>query len=329
MKILVFEYIVGGGLAQDELSASLVREGELMLQALANELAIVPGVQQTILLDKRCKELVLPNNIETILVSAEQDIYDLLAELIDDFDYVWPIAPEMGAVLQNLSVLLEGKSKCLLNSSSEAVALCTDKYKTSLVLTKTGINTVETIQLDRFSNQFVAPWVIKPKDGVGCVDSYLVSDKGQLDKIVKQIVDKSDYIIQPYIKGESLSLSCLFKNGQAWLLCCNQQQISIVQNRFELNACVVNLANGNRRVYQRLVDRIALEIPGLWGYVGIDLIQSEFASPLVLEINPRLTTSYVGIQPALGINVAKMVLDMIDKRPQVICTQNEQITVLI
>lgn len=329
MKILVFEYIVGGGLAQDELPDSLMREGTLMLKALVNEIVVLPGIQLTVLLDWRCKELILLDNVDYILVSAEQTVFDVLAELMDGFDMIWPIAPETGSVLQELTVLLESKARRLLNSSSKAVAMCTDKFLLSLILNKAGIKTVQTVLLNKFSDQFVSPWVIKPKDGMACLNCYQLNEQSQLDKIAKQIECKSDYIIQPYIKGKTLSLSCLFKDGQGWLLCCNQQQISIVLNKFELNACIVNLANENGQSYQKLIDRLASEIPGLWGYVGIDIIQPEFGFPMVVDINPRLTTSYAGINPALGINVAKLVIEMADIEPDIIASQNNQITVLI
>ena len=50
-------------------------------------------------------------------------------------------------------------------------------------------------------------------------------------------------------------------------------------------------------------------IPSLRGYVGIDFIQTE-EGPMVLEINPRLTTSYCGLRSALGVNVADLVLQL-------------------
>ena len=48
-------------------------------------------------------------------------------------------------------------------------------------------------------------------------------------------------------------------------------------------------------------------LPGLWGYFGVDLILSG-GGPVVVDVNPRLTTSYAGLRPALGINAAGMVL---------------------
>ena len=45
-------------------------------------------------------------------------------------------------------------------------------------------------------------------------------------------------------------------------------------------------------------------VPGLRGYIGVDLILDEHAPGVsVVEINPRLTTSYVGLRAALGQNL--------------------------
>jgi len=56
---------------------------------------------------------------------------------------------------------------------------------------------------------------------------------------------------------------------------------------------------------------VAQAIPGLWGYVGIDLVDTA-DGPQVIEINPRLTTSYCGLASALGINPAARVLALLD-----------------
>jgi predicted ATP-grasp superfamily ATP-dependent carboligase len=51
-------------------------------------------------------------------------------------------------------------------------------------------------------------------------------------------------------------------------------------------------------------------MPGLAGYVGVDLIVGENAIT-VLEVNPRLTTSYAGLRRAIGANPARLVLDLL------------------
>ncbi|MFW5444075.1 MAG: ATP-grasp domain-containing protein [Methylococcaceae bacterium] len=328
-KILVFEFITGGGLAQQELPESLAREGQLMLMALLNELVMLSSVKISVLLDWRCQQLELPEAIEVVWVSKQHNVYDLLPALIERSDCVWPIAPEIGGELEKISLLVEQNSKQLLNSSAEAVQVCSDKLMTAQLLKRHGIAVVETSVLDASSVAQFQPCIIKPKDGAGCLNCYLLTNDNDFKRIVDSIKIKSDYVIQPYIKGDTLSLCCLFNNGKACLLCCNQQLISINQGRFELDACVVNSTNENTDVYQSLIDQIAKAIPGLWGYVGIDIIHTEDDQALIVEINSRLTTSYVGVFQAIGVNVAKQVFEMTDEEPKIITTKNKQIIVTV
>lgn len=326
-KILVFEFITGGGFSQKELPASLAREGLLMLRALVNDLAIVANIHLTIILDWRIKDFIPPVNSQVITLSSNECVYDLLPELIKSVDLIWPIAPEMGDELQKITQLVEQNFRQLLNSSSQAIAICSDKLATIQCLNKQSLIAIEAMQLDEFLQQFPAPWVVKPKDGVGCLNSYFISNQSELFQIKNQISQLSDYLIQPYIKGVSQSLSCLFRQGKGWLVCCNEQLVSIADGTFELEACLVNVASRDSDIHQSLINTVANIIPGLYGYVGIDIIQQESGKPMVLEINPRLTTSYVGVSEAIGVNVAKAVIEMSEAPPVIVKVLNKQVMV--
>ena len=52
-----------------------------------------------------------------------------------------------------------------------------------------------------------------------------------------------------------------------------------------------------------LAQRAVAAVPGLFGYVGVDLVLGNEAD-FVIEINPRLTTSYVGLRRLARFNVA-------------------------
>jgi len=328
-KILVFEFITGGGFAQEELPDSLATEGLLMLKALLEELELISGIQLTALIDRRINVSELSTKCDYIAVEREQCIFQILPKLIEQTDLVWPIAPEMDGALEEITKIAEQKSKQVLNSSSVAIAICSDKLITTNQLKAQGIAVVDSVQLDEFKQQFSAPWVVKSKDGVGCLNSYFIENNRELDQINIQVKSKAHYLIQPYIEGEVLSLSCLFKEGKAWLLGCNKQDVEIDNGQFQLKACIVNISTKNHKIYQELIEQIANAIPGLFAYAGIDIIQVNDGSPLVLEINPRLTTSYVGINQAIGVNVAKTVIEMADTLPIIKKTQNQQVTVPI
>ena len=49
-------------------------------------------------------------------------------------------------------------------------------------------------------------------------------------------------------------------------------------------------------------------LPGLRGFVGIDLVWHAERGPVVIEVNPRVTSAYVGLSAALGRNLAEEIL---------------------
>ena len=53
---------------------------------------------------------------------------------------------------------------------------------------------------------------------------------------------------------------------------------------------------------------LARAVPGLRGYVGVDLVWHAQRGPVLIEINPRVTMACVGLSAALGRNLASAVL---------------------
>jgi len=49
---------------------------------------------------------------------------------------------------------------------------------------------------------------------------------------------------------------------------------------------------------------------GLKGYVGVDMILTD-EEPVIIEINPRLTVSYVGLRKAMNFNPAEIIIDAV------------------
>ncbi len=312
-KILVFEYFTAGGLLETPVTEELLAEALALLNALLDALRSLKGCELIVLIDSKLNELQLDDGINWQYVSDQADFYTVLQRELKQVDYVWPIAPETAVILEHISRAVENAGKILLNSNSQAVALCANKLQCSQYLREMDIQTVDSYPFNDFIPDFSQRWVVKPVDGIACEHTQRIDTLKQYQAF-RQTVQTENFIIQPYMDGQAMSLSCLFKEGQAWLLSCNQQHIVLNDRQFSLKGCSVNFLFDREDHFQGLINQLAEAIPGLWGYVGIDFIYLN-QQVYLLEINPRLTTSFIGIQRALGINPAEQVLQLLCSEP--------------
>ncbi len=308
MKILVFEYICGGGFCSEVLPDTLAKEGLLMLTSLLHDLILIEEHSITALIDSRFLNN-FDSRIEIIPIEKETDLLATFKSALHFVDAVWLIAPETEQILFDFSQIVESSNKILLSSPSLAISQTADKWQSYQLLLYYSIPTIPTRILTKNSPHNSQQQVIKSRDGVGCENNFIVNSQKELISFITQFKQIDDYIIQPFIEGNNLSISALFKQGKAQLLCVNRQQIEIINQQFKLLGCEVNY-QVELTPFQDLVNQIAIAFPKLWGYVGIDLIQQS-QQLRVLEINPRLTSSYAGINAALGINVAAEVLKLL------------------
>ena len=308
MNVLVVEYFTGGGLCgrslPDDPSSHLRREGESMLLALVGDLLRIPGVRVITTRDARLPPPAI-EGVDVRVIREADNWVASLRELLDSTDAFWPIAPETGQVLESLCALCDDAGRLLLNSSAEAVRCTASKYRTAKALEEAGLPCVKTWRAADECYREAAPggeWVVKPDDGIGCEGVRIVSAVPRTARV--------DDVVQPYIEGRAASLSVLYGGGEHRLAGLNLQEIERRGDELLLRACIVNGVRHRRRDFDTLAKRIGHAIAGLAGYVGIDCIERD-GDIRVVEINPRLTTSYVGLRRSLGINPAACVLSLL------------------
>ena len=307
MKLLVLEYITGGGMRRETLPASLASEGELMLSALISDLrALSLDLELTIFRDNRLPLPFQGDGIQIVMVTDADSFQALWMEWVGRCNFMWPIAPETGGILEQLCLDVEAAGKNLLTCPSSAVRLAASKLKTARRLAESGLPVVPTEILDRTSLPAWPASVVKPDDGAGCEGTLIIRDPVQF----QTLADREGWIVQPLLEGEAISLCVLFANGGARLLSCNLQQIERIGGGFALKGVTVNAMPDQDGSLQFLAESVARAMPELWGYAGIDLVLTG-DGPVILEINPRLTTSYAGLCLAKGENPAAWVLQLL------------------
>jgi tyramine---L-glutamate ligase len=291
MRILVYEHLTAGGYSAS--APSLVQEGDAMLKALLEDLCAMPGTQLFTLRDERLHRN-LPCEVSALQEGC--DWWSWLRQAIKHCDAVWPIAPETGGWLERITEEVLNQGRLLLNSGLEAVRITSSKWRTSQVLHAAGIPVVPTYHLLEDVPQEVECIVAKPDDGAGCVDTFILRGRGR--------TPLSTAVFQPYIDGDPRSFAMHCSNGDAVVLCVNKQIIEEHGGALKFMGVQTGAFGDADGELARLARRILAAIPDLYGFVGVDYVQTKMG-PVVIEINPRLTCAYVGMSERLGFNVAQ------------------------
>lgn len=305
MRILVCEYLTAGGLYREPIPASLAQEALLMRDAMLGAMSGVPGVE---ILSAHDARLPLPEHVSRCHVLNKDDVpWQVWTSLIAEADLVWLVAPESAGALLQLTELAEASGKALLSSAGESVRVAGSKWLTYQQLHSAGVPVVETMRVPHRPGSGSA-WVAKPDDGVSCEGARYFRDVHALEHWLRHA--PADHIVQPYVQGQPASLTMLCRGGKAWLLTCNQQLIEFEQGKICYRGGIVNGAAGHWASFDRLACQVAAAMPGLFGYVGVDLIIGNDGRLHVLEVNPRLTTSFAGLHAAIHYNPARLLLDL-------------------
>jgi predicted ATP-grasp superfamily ATP-dependent carboligase len=308
VRIHVYEFVTGGGLAGAELPASLRREGELMRDALLADLLELPGIDLSISVDPRCP---LPHGAAIRSCGCDPTVGDpeglALARAVAASDAVWIVAPESGGALARAAAIVGAAGKRLLGAQPAAIDLASSKARTAARLQQHGIAVAPVFDLAAARatpDAARTAWALKPDDGAGCSETWRCDG---IDEAVARAEHLgAGFIVQRWIDGPALSLSAVTARGVTELLSVNRQVVSLDRGEVRLDALMVNSISRDTR-YRELARAVAEAVPGLEGYFGVDLVVGA-SGATVIEINPRLTTSYAGLRRARSINVAARVL---------------------
>ncbi len=325
MRIFVSEFITSGALSGELLPMSLLREGEAMCSAIVADLATLPDVSVVTTRDRRltvpaqwADQKVAYESVES--VAEENAAFD---RLVNDCEFTLVIAPETNGVLANRVQRVGQQGREALNCHPEAIRLCGDKLKLAQHFTSVNIPTIRTCPADLGGE----PWellndrcVLKPRDGAGSWLTFGIPyrDSAAWQAAANEVACNGmadQMIVQPWISGRALSVGCLcHASGQIEILPIACQRLS--GNRFEYRGGEIpaNISQKARDQIEALVTQACESIPGLRGYIGIDLLlpDVELTEALIVEINPRLTTSYVGYRQACHSNLASRIIDQED-----------------
>lgn len=244
---------------------------------------------------------------ECLKVGTGDDIWQVWKAQMQSADAVWLIAPETDGVLHYLTQLAALQGKLILGCGLLSIEITSDKLATYLALKQADILTLPTYTYQNWPKG-EGSWLAKPNHGAGCEETVCYDNAENLMHWLVQHNKLLTHVIQPYQMGVPASISCVIHNAKVQLLSCNTQLIEINNHALSYQGSIINGLREHWQAFEVLANKIASAIPGLAGYVGIDVIVNNH-SVYALEINPRLTTSYAGLREATGANPAELIIN--------------------
>lgn len=296
--VFVYEFVTARRLGEQPGSAlhSLFVEGRAMRDAVSTDFAAVPGVTV----------LPFPSDV------PEKEHHAKFRELAKSADWSFLIAPETGGELEHLAREVLKVGGTLLGPSPEAIALTTDKLELSRHWSKHRVPQIPTAPAD--DRPTVYPAVLKPRDGAGSEDMQLVNSVEEYEDAVRLVSGTGARIVQPFAPGQSCSVAFLLgPKSQPLVPLLPTAQLLSTDSRFKYLGGEMPLAEPRADRALRLATKAVGCVRGLFGYVGVDLIlgdKEDGSADVAVEINPRLTTSYVGLRAATTGNLAGLLLDI-------------------
>jgi len=281
------------------------------------DLSAIDGHQIVTTVDPRFP-LPAPAGVDVVTLTSTRG--PRLGALISSVDAVWLIAPETDRCLERLTARAERKRTIILGSGSDPIRRASDKAALARLLARHGVPHPETRVIDPWHENWKAavkiaaydlgyPLVVKPARGAGCEGVSLARDARELGQAVttaRQINRVGRVLLQRHVRGVAASVSLLADGRRAVALTTNGQVVK-GGRPFAYHGGMTPLDHPLARRAGEQAVRTCEAIPGLRGYVGVDLILTG-SEAFVIEVNPRLTTAYLGVRAALDQNVAAMAL---------------------
>ncbi|MEE3372873.1 MAG: ATP-grasp domain-containing protein [Planctomycetota bacterium] len=315
--ILIYEYLTGGGLYSEGPVglpvASLLAEGAAMVRALTADFAQIERCQVHALCDARQRDLNLGHCARHLIHNGAEEL-QVLKHWSSRSDWTVVIAPETGYALSRRIEVVEKAGGRLLGPGAKWVQVASHKTDTAERLAAAGVATPRLLRsLGDAIYPDDYPLIIKPVDGAGCLGLQRLDLPAPDHPAAKT---PGQWHIESWVAGLPVSVSLLCRDEETIVLPAGQQCFSEGVHGHYLGGRMP-LSQPWRGRAERLAQEAMRALPGARGFVGVDLIlgnDQDGSLDVVLEVNPRLTTSYVGLRELLDQNLAELMLCLVEGR---------------
>jgi predicted ATP-grasp superfamily ATP-dependent carboligase len=250
-------------------------------------------------------------------------------------DAVIVIAPEIDDILHQVVQCMRQSECPIVAPDTLFLDVANDKWKTAIHLKQSTLPCIPTWPANQWLELFYRDsrntelshhfpkegWVLKRRLGAGSTDMQRFANTDCLVEKLEsysheslsknsenRLQDLSQWIIQPWLLGTPCSLAMIANPKHPWRVLGAMQQHFSSDGAYSGGEGPLNISDSKLSSFAHELLRCIPGSPN--GWLGIDFLQSPDNNLIPLEINARLTSSYLGYRQLFGPTLAPAIIGL-------------------
>ncbi|MGE5627537.1 MAG: ATP-grasp domain-containing protein [Solirubrobacterales bacterium] len=254
--------------------------------------------------------------IQMPCAEKKEDYIDYLEKVCIDnkIEFVFPLIDLEVDILSSEKKRFMEKGIVICVSNDESIKLIRNKYNLISFLSEKGFKGMIPTRLIEDNNEFEMPVFIKPVSGRSSQGCRAISNNLEF-KCMKSILPGSEYIVQPFIEGNIITVDVVRNPLTNQVVCVCRREL--IRNKSGAGLTVEIIENPELESMCAAIS----EAVGVIGTVNFEFIEGRDGNFYFLEINPRFSGG-VEFTHLAGYNVVYnhfccFINKEIEKRPSV------------
>ena len=294
-KLILLEYFTSQSSILKNRDKEIFREALNLANSIIRNFIKSRDIEKIYVIRNKNLKTIESEKVKTYFTNPEISYTDILNRFKKKSEVII-IAPETNNLSSKIYSHVSQNHK-VLGSNISSINTFSSKTKMLTELRRLNLPIVENYKLNL---NYKGKIIYKPDTSAGSENTF-VTNKNNYEK-------KKGYLVQKFYNGKKGSFLMLCKNGKSKVICCNEQLLNLKKEKIQQVGCIMGGLEKYRNEIKILANEISKNFKGLFGIVGVDIVM-ENKKWLIIEINPRFTSAYSGLNKSYSSLTIKDITD--------------------
>ena len=294
-KLILLEYFTSQSSILKSRDKEIFREALNLANSIIRNFIKSRDIEKIYVIRNKNLKTIESKKVKTYFTNPETSYTDILKRFKKKSEVII-IAPETNNLSSKVYSHVSQNHK-VLGSNISSLNTFSSKTKMLMKLRRLNLPIVENYNLNL---NYKGKIICKPDTSAGSENTFVIN-KNNYEK-------KKGYLVQKFYNGKKGSFLMLCKNGKSKVICCNEQLLNFKKKKIQQVGCIMGGLEKFRNEIKILANKISKNFKGLFGVVGVDIVM-ENKKWLIIEINPRCTSAYSGLNKSYSSLTIKDITD--------------------